>query len=255
MNPLIHEFLLAIIRKFITIAATWLVTEGFIGENDVEKYVAGFALMAVSLIWSLWSRYKDRINFLAALDAQPGTDEKEVKMKAKQFPPHSLVILLAAGLTLTSCASAPTKPVSQVAFYGGRTLEAINTLQQTVANLEAQRLIPTDAAADVMIAAYTAGETGQKLADLLQAYDAAVGAAKQGMVPDIGALVSSLDTLLLRVMKVNFGGQQQQIAQLVNNVLLIVNQLRAAVPGLMKTPTTGGMIGFRQPVSLPQPAS
>jgi len=106
MNPLIHEFLLAIIRKFITIAATWLVTEGFIGENDVEKYVAGFALMAVSLIWSLWSRYKDRINFLAALDAQPGTDEKEVKMKAKQFPPHSLVILLAAGLTLTSCASA-----------------------------------------------------------------------------------------------------------------------------------------------------
>lgn len=254
MNPLVQDFILTILRKALTIAGTWLATKGLIGQNDVEEYAAGFALLALSLVWSLWKRYRDRLDFLTAIEAPPGTNEKVVRQRAKQFPPSALIVLLAAGLTMVSCASAPKTPVSQVAFYGGRTLEAINALQRTVANLEAQRLISTDAAAQVMIASYTAGETGQKLADLLEAYDKATGAAKQGMIPDIGALVSSLDTLLLRVLKTDLGSQRDQVAQLVNNVLVLVNQLRAAVPGLMRTPTTGGMIGYRLPVGQPYTA-
>lgn len=261
MNPLLQDFLIATLRHWLTMAGMWLLTKGYLGGNDsdIEKYASGLALLTVAFIWSYWNKYKNRINFLTALESPAGTDEQTVKTRAKNFPPSTFppsaaVVLLVAGLTAVSCASAPKSPVSQVAFYGGRTLEAINSLQQVVAGLEAQRVISTDAAAEVMIAAYTAGETGQKLADLLQAYDAAVGATKQGMIPDIGALVSSLDVLLMRVLKANFGSQQQQVAQLVNNVLVLLNQLRAAVPGLMKTPTTGGMIGFRQPVGLPQPA-
>ena len=157
------------------------------------------------------------------------------------------VVLLC--LLTVSCASAPTQPVSRVAHFGGRTLEAVHSLQRVVADLEAQRLIPTDAAAQVMIATYEAGKVGEQLATLLQAYEEAGGSPDVAL--DIGAVVNLMDGLLLKVLRVDLGPNRGQITTLVNNVFTLMNSIRAAVPGLMKTPTTGGIIGYRFPAPYP----
>jgi hypothetical protein len=134
MNPLVQDFLLTLLRKAMTIGATYLVTTGWLDAGDEHKYVEGFALLIVSVGWSLWSKYKDRINFLAALQSPAGTPESVVKEKASTFPPSVLALLLAASLGLAGCAG-KTAPVV-VAQTGLGMAQSIGQLQVATEQLQ-----------------------------------------------------------------------------------------------------------------------
>jgi hypothetical protein len=78
MNPLFAAILGSFIRWGLTILATWLVEHGVWSSGDSATYVTGLTLGAVTLAWSLWSRYKSRIKFLTALELPSGSSEQYV---------------------------------------------------------------------------------------------------------------------------------------------------------------------------------
>lgn len=61
MNPFIQDVALTIARKALTAVATYLVTTGWLTGEQSERIIIGIALGAVSVGWSIWQRYKDRI--------------------------------------------------------------------------------------------------------------------------------------------------------------------------------------------------
>lgn len=89
MHPLLQEFLVATLRHWLTMLGMWLVTKGWIANDTpaVEKYAAGLAVLFVAFMWSYWGKVRSRITFLAALEAEPGTPEREVVARAKAIPP------------------------------------------------------------------------------------------------------------------------------------------------------------------------
>jgi hypothetical protein len=86
MNPLIRDILETLLRKGLTVVATYLVTVGVLTEGQATEVIAGLVLVGVSIAWSLYQRYKDRLNFLTALEAPPGTSERTVKKELAKAP-------------------------------------------------------------------------------------------------------------------------------------------------------------------------
>ena len=91
MNPLIRDILESLLRKGLTAAATYLVTIGLLTEGQATEVIAGLVLVGVSVVWSVWVRYKDRLHFLTAIEAPPGTPEKVVKETAKSLDAPSVL--------------------------------------------------------------------------------------------------------------------------------------------------------------------
>ena len=89
MHPLLQEFLVATVRHWLTMLGMWLLTKGWLGGDavSIEKFAGGFALIFVAFMWSYWNKYKHRILFLLALEAQPGTPEHRLKSTPKCFWP------------------------------------------------------------------------------------------------------------------------------------------------------------------------
>jgi hypothetical protein len=83
MNPLIRDILESLLRKGATGLATYLVTVGLLTEGQATEVIAGLVLLGVSVGWSIYQRYKDRLRFLTAIEAPPGTTEAGVKELAK----------------------------------------------------------------------------------------------------------------------------------------------------------------------------
>jgi hypothetical protein len=96
MNPLLQDFLISLLRKALTIGATYLVTTGWLDAGEADRYVSGFALLLVSLLWSLWDRYVARRLLVTALHTMPWTPEAQVADTARRFGP-GLVRLLGRG--------------------------------------------------------------------------------------------------------------------------------------------------------------
>jgi hypothetical protein len=125
MNPLIRDILESLLRKGSTAIATYLVTVGLLTAGQATEVVAGLVLLGVSIAWSIYQRYKDRLAFLTALEAPPGTSEKVVKEMAKQpDAPSTLGVLLviaigASALGTTACGKryAPGTTVTQAMAY------------------------------------------------------------------------------------------------------------------------------------------
>jgi hypothetical protein len=79
VNPLLQSALGAILRWLFALGAGYLVEHGIWTQSEASTYVAGAALAALSLGWSLWAKYHNRIKFLTALEAPAGSSEADVK--------------------------------------------------------------------------------------------------------------------------------------------------------------------------------
>ncbi len=90
MNPVVLEFLAVILRWALASIGSMLVARHVLTPDQSERFAQAFAhdlaLAAVplaGLAWALWAKYRSRIKFLTALDARPGTTEREVKETIK----------------------------------------------------------------------------------------------------------------------------------------------------------------------------
>jgi hypothetical protein len=79
MNPLLQAALGSIIRYGLALGAGYLVKAGIWTGSDAETYIAVGTMGMLSLGWSLWAQYKDRIVLLTALTMPRGMTENDVK--------------------------------------------------------------------------------------------------------------------------------------------------------------------------------
>jgi hypothetical protein len=83
VNPLFRDILESLLRKGLTTVAASLVTWGVLTNEQATGVISGVVVFGVSIAWSVYQRYKDRLRFLTAIEAPPGTSEKVVKEMAK----------------------------------------------------------------------------------------------------------------------------------------------------------------------------
>lgn len=83
MNPLLSQFLGAILRWALTFAGAWFVQKGIITPDQSELFIGGAITALLSLAWVLWLKYKDRLKLVTALDSRAGTTEREVERIVK----------------------------------------------------------------------------------------------------------------------------------------------------------------------------
>jgi len=79
MNPVLQAALGSILRWALALGAGYLVERGVWSEGEATTYVGATVLALLSLLWSLWAKYHDRIKFLTALDMHAGATEADVK--------------------------------------------------------------------------------------------------------------------------------------------------------------------------------
>lgn len=81
MNPMVQAALGSVIRHVLTLAAGYLVSQGIWSEQDAAGYVAAASMVALSLAWSIWQKYGDRLKLLVGLTSPSGTTEAMVELK------------------------------------------------------------------------------------------------------------------------------------------------------------------------------
>lgn len=79
MNPLLQEFLESILKKALTSGAALLVGYGWITPEQSDKFVLGLVAFLVSLAWSAWTDYRDRLKLMVAQALPAGATEKQVE--------------------------------------------------------------------------------------------------------------------------------------------------------------------------------
>lgn len=87
MNPMLSAWLGAALRALIGPALTWVALR--IGMDEGDATVATLALTGVLLnvLWVLWTKYKDRLKFLTALESPSWATEDAIKARASVDPP------------------------------------------------------------------------------------------------------------------------------------------------------------------------
>jgi len=65
MNPMLQEAIGSILRWLLAIAAGYLVERGVWSDAVADKYVDAATLGILSLLWSLWQKYKSRLTMPA----------------------------------------------------------------------------------------------------------------------------------------------------------------------------------------------
>jgi hypothetical protein len=91
----------AIIRGLLQGVAGYLVAKGWVSEGDAELILAGIAVGAAALAWSLWQKYRSRISFVTALSMPENATEAQVKEALKTSIPSVKMWMLPLGLLLT----------------------------------------------------------------------------------------------------------------------------------------------------------
>jgi hypothetical protein len=81
MNPFVQEILSSLFRKLLAMASVWAVSHGIFTADETQKLIEGAVLLLVSVVWTLWKKYHDRIKFLTALESPPGITECELIAK------------------------------------------------------------------------------------------------------------------------------------------------------------------------------
>lgn len=71
MNPLVQQFMSAVLRWVLTIAGGWFVQKGILQQGQVDEMIAGAILAILALAWSFYSKYttKREANTQAAMKA------------------------------------------------------------------------------------------------------------------------------------------------------------------------------------------
>lgn len=83
MNPLLQQAIVAIIRSLLMVGAGWFIHKGIWETGQATEYMGALAAALVTLGWALWSRYKDRLYFLKALELPSGATPQDVKEAVK----------------------------------------------------------------------------------------------------------------------------------------------------------------------------
>jgi hypothetical protein len=88
MSPILQEALGSIVRHFLTIGASFLVTRGIWTDQDAVTYVAAAAMGIVGLGWALWQKSQANTLLEKALVMPAGSTvaqaKREVAKEAKQ---------------------------------------------------------------------------------------------------------------------------------------------------------------------------
>jgi hypothetical protein len=92
MNPLVAEFLGAVLRWTLQGVFVFLAAQGIITPEQGEKMIVGLIGSLITLAWVLWVKYGQRLKILTSLAAPKGTTEKAVESMIKQgeTPPATL---------------------------------------------------------------------------------------------------------------------------------------------------------------------
>ena len=83
MYQLIVIMLTALLRQLLFVAFGALIERGIWTQDQLGQIAIGMAGVLVVGAWSLWNHYKNRIKFLTALEAPPGTTEAKVDATIK----------------------------------------------------------------------------------------------------------------------------------------------------------------------------
>jgi hypothetical protein len=81
MNPLLQQFLGAILRHGLTFVGAWFVSVGILQPEQVDEMIAGLIVFLLTLAWSLYSKYRGKLmeNTRAAMPAGATlTDAKDL---------------------------------------------------------------------------------------------------------------------------------------------------------------------------------
>lgn len=81
MNPIAQEAIGSILRWGLAIVAGYLVKQGIWTDAAATTYVMAASLALLSVGWSLWQKYHDRVKLLTALTMPAGTTENQVIAK------------------------------------------------------------------------------------------------------------------------------------------------------------------------------
>lgn len=87
MNPMLQEALGSIIRFALAYVAGELVDRGIWTSSNAAMYVTAATMGILSIGWSLWIKYKNRIKLLTALTMPPGTSEDELHAQIRAGVP------------------------------------------------------------------------------------------------------------------------------------------------------------------------
>lgn len=81
MNPVFSAAVGSILRHFLTMVATALVTRGIWTPEDSSTYVAAAALAIISLGWAMYQKYAAHSKVIEALSAPVGTTIEDLNRK------------------------------------------------------------------------------------------------------------------------------------------------------------------------------
>jgi uncharacterized membrane protein YqjE len=79
MSPVLQAALGSILRHFLTMAATVLVTRGIWTADEAANYVVAAALAILGFGWSLWQKYRANELIEQALSLPAGSDREDLK--------------------------------------------------------------------------------------------------------------------------------------------------------------------------------
>jgi hypothetical protein len=102
VNPVVQSALGSILRWALALGAGYLVEHGVWSEGEATTYVTAAVLALLSLLWSLWQKYHERVKFLTALDMHAGATEADVKA------------VIADGMGTPIAGNQPTVDVSKI---------------------------------------------------------------------------------------------------------------------------------------------
>lgn len=83
MNPLFEKFAGALIRWALTLIGGWLIKQGILNADDVEKMILAVITVAVPLCWSIWAKWREQRKLATAAGMPKATlDEVNEKIKS-----------------------------------------------------------------------------------------------------------------------------------------------------------------------------
>jgi hypothetical protein len=190
---LFAEFAGAVARWLLTMAGAYLIAHHVLTADQADRFssaVVEHLMMAVPvlipLVWSCFQKYRNRIKFLTALEASPGTTEATIEARVKNGAGAALTVAVLAVAGLQACAvhqqppAGTYSPAGTRAFNADQLLRDLQAVSQTAINLNAQtgKLHLSDAdtalvrdfalSAGAALASYGTG--GSTLAQIRDAY-------------------------------------------------------------------------------------
>lgn len=127
------------IRTVTASAGAWLVSKGYITENDFSELIAGVVLLAATLGWGAYQKIQAHKYVQAALNLPQGSTLQDVKDKVNSGDvaagPWLPIILIAATAVTIPAQSACSKskdPKAKPAVYSAQSAAALNGVQDTL---------------------------------------------------------------------------------------------------------------------------